>query len=138
MKPADASTGKNQADKRQLLVRACMAVVVVIAVLVGIALWQGRETADTDDKSRSAQVIKKVGELYFLPDGEEPTVASIQDTNQLKEQAFFEDAKNGDYLLVYNKAKLALIYRESADKLVNVGPVNPQADGANQSNDSKQ
>jgi hypothetical protein len=65
-----------------------------------------------------------VSKLYYLPKDEKPTVAQIEDKSKLEGQSFFTGAQNGDYLLVYTNAKIALLYREHDNKLVNVGPVN--------------
>lgn len=52
-----------------------------------------------------------------------PTIADITDKDKLKDQAFFKDAENGDQLLLFSKAKVAMLYRESTNKLINVGPI---------------
>ena len=67
------------------------------------------------------KLLKTVGKLILLPEGE-PLIAAIQDASSLKQaQPFFASSENGDQLLVY--ADKAFIYRPSADKLINVGPV---------------
>jgi hypothetical protein len=70
-----------------------------------------------------ASLTKSVGKLMTVPTDEQPTVATVQDKEKLKDQPFFKDAQNGDKLLIYTKAQKAIIYRESQNKLVNVGPV---------------
>lgn len=82
-----------------------------------------KKSPDVAAKVTSERVIEKVSQIYFLPSGETPTVAQIEDKTKLAEQDFFKSAENGDYLLVYTNAKMALIYRENDNKLVNVGPV---------------
>jgi hypothetical protein len=42
---------------------------------------------------------------------------------KLKNQPFFQQAKNGDQLLVFTKEKLAIIYDPKIHKIINVGPV---------------
>jgi hypothetical protein len=64
-----------------------------------------------------------VSQLYAVPGDEQPTVAQVQDKEKLKDQSFFSKAENGDYILIYTNNKLALLYREKEDKLINVGPV---------------
>lgn len=124
------------ADKTKVLIVAVAVLAIIAAMGLGLALWQKKESpaaqaasAKKDDAATSARIIKKVGDLYDVPVGEEPTVAAIQDRSKLDGQEFFNKAQNGDYLLVYTKAKLALLYREATDKLINVGPINMQENG---------
>ena len=58
-----------------------------------------------------------------LPTGESPNVATIIDKDKLKDQAFFNNAENGDKVLIYTKAQKAIIYRPSTNKIINVGPI---------------
>ena len=58
-----------------------------------------------------------------LPQGETPTVATISDVTKLADQTFFKSAKNGDVLLAYTAAMEAVIYRPSANMIINVAPI---------------
>ena len=77
----------------------------------------GIESQQTADRIQQA-----VAQMYLVPN-ETPTVAQIKDKSKLGNQEFFKNAHNGDYLLLYKNNKLALVYRESVKKLVNVGPL---------------
>jgi hypothetical protein len=66
--------------------------------------------------------VEKVGKLMVLSSEEKPLLATVQDAENLKkEQAFFKDAQNGDIVLIYQDK--AILYSETQDKIVNVGPV---------------
>lgn len=82
-----------------------------------------KENPTAASEATSQRIVDKVSQLYFLPGNETPTVAKIEDKSKLTGQVFFNSAENGDYLLVYTDAKIALLYRENDNKLVNVGPV---------------
>jgi len=69
------------------------------------------------------KLTSKISKFYNLPAGETPNVATVLDIEKLKDQPFFKDAKNGDKVLIYQKAGLAILYRTSTNKIVNVSPV---------------
>lgn len=69
-------------------------------------------------------LIAKVGALMQLPQGEQPTVANVTDADAAKKQsAFFNDAQNGDKVLMYVKAGQAILYRPSTNKIIKVAPL---------------
>ncbi len=77
-------------------------------------------------QAQADNTIAKVNKLYSLPKDEKPSVASVSDKAKLKDQPFFVNAENGDVTLIYTKAKLAILYRPSTDKLINVSSVTIQ------------
>jgi hypothetical protein len=102
-------------------------VIVVLLVAVGtlfIKYNDLKKTPDTTATTTSNRIIEKVSKIYVVPTNEQPTVALVQDKTKLNDQPFFKSAENGDYILVYSTSKLAMVYREQANKLVNVGPIN--------------
>lgn len=118
--------------------------VVVLAVLVVVVDGKRRaaearlselmvQTGGAEDPNAEAnkelakEIVNKVGELYQLPveDGEQPTVATIVDVEQLREQnAFYNKAENGDYLILTTTR--AVLYRKDEHKIIDVAPVELQ------------
>lgn len=85
---------------------------------LGLSKGQAQAQAEVD------MLVAEVGKLLALPTDEKPTVATITDVEKLKEQNFFKNAANDDKVLIYTKAKKAILYRPSEKKIVEVGAVN--------------
>ena len=69
------------------------------------------------------RIVGLVGKLIDLPKDETPTLATVLDKEKLKDQPFFANVENGDSILIYTKAKKAIVYRLKENKLINVGPI---------------
>lgn len=76
------------------------------------------------DQQQIAGLLDRVRKHIVLPEDEEPTVATIIDVEKLiEDQPFFQNAHNGDKVIVYPKAKTAIIYDPNRDVIVKVGAV---------------
>lgn len=106
-----------------------IAVVVVILLALGVAAYYAksyydlRANPDQATQAESKRLTDAVGKLYQLPRDETPIIGKVQDKEKLKDQPFFKDAQNNDDILIYQKAKVAIIYRAIDNKLINVGPI---------------
>jgi hypothetical protein len=69
------------------------------------------------------ELLDKVEILFDLPKGEMPTIATVSDKTKLEKQSFFARAENGDKVIIYTKAKKAILYRPSINKLIEVAPL---------------
>ncbi len=106
-----------------------------LLALIAVALWSWgfyalgafavyRAHPELSQSERASQILSKVSRLIQLPQGEPPTMATINNAAQAKvNQPFLASAEDGDVLIVYQRAEEALLYRPSTDKLVAVGPV---------------
>ena len=75
-------------------------------------------------KKEIDELVKKVSKLIILPTDETPTVATVNDADDLsKSQTFYKGSSNGDKVLIYFKAQKAYIYSPTKDVLINVGPI---------------
>lgn len=74
-------------------------------------------------KAETQQLVERVSQLISLPEGEEPTVATVNDPERLKSQPFFLRAKRGDKVLIYTNAKKAFLYDPVDHKIIEVAPV---------------
>ena len=81
------------------------------------------QSARASASMSEAEILTKVAKLMVLPQGEKPTVALVSDLKPLKDQIFFKNAKLGDALLMYARAKRAVLYRPSENKIIEVAPI---------------
>ncbi|MBI4225660.1 hypothetical protein HY612_00945 [Candidatus Roizmanbacteria bacterium] len=65
----------------------------------------------------------EVSNLTKLPTDEQPTIVRIKDAEKAKEQSFFKKAKDGDIILLYKKAKLAVLYDPIKKEIIESGPL---------------
>lgn len=122
------------ARKRNKVARKLLLTLLILLLLgaLGFFAWQYLENQKEIARLRNPEVaaqesteqlVREVGQLIKLPEGETPTVAVVANAEELKEQPFFADAKNGDQVLIYTQAKEAILYRPSAKKIIKVAPV---------------
>ncbi|HWY80015.1 MAG TPA: LytR C-terminal domain-containing protein [Candidatus Sulfotelmatobacter sp.] len=74
-------------------------------------------------QEKTKKLVSEISQFMELPKNEMPTLATVTDISRLKEQLFFQKAKNGDELLIFTKEKLAILYDPNVHKIVTVGPV---------------
>lgn len=84
------------------------------------------QTGNTrQNKEAALRIVERVGKLIRIPEGEDPTVATIVDVETLRERnPFYENAENGDHLVVTSER--AILYDPDEDRIVDVVPVQIQ------------
>lgn len=121
--PGSASGGK------KFLVLG-VALVILAAGLVGLAYFYYAKSKATGSQPASLstnatkKLLEKISELIVLPQDEEPTIATVADPEQLKDQPFFAKAQKGFKVLIYTNAKKAILYDPVSHKIVEVAPLN--------------
>jgi len=65
-------------------------------------------------------LIEEINKLVYLPlpEGETPKIVTLSNLEPLKNQPIFQNAKVGDTLLIFSKAKRAVLYRQSENKII--------------------
>ncbi|HSX45742.1 MAG TPA: hypothetical protein VLG27_01910 [Candidatus Saccharimonadia bacterium] len=101
------------------------AAVLILVVLVVLLINHGSGTKGGAGQKQIDDTVAKVSKLFLVPQGEQPTLAVINDASKYKNVAFFKNAQNGDRLLVYAQAREAILYRPSINKIIAVAPLNP-------------
>lgn len=116
----------NQKTKRRIAVPVLVILLVLAVAGLAVVLKQYTDLKNNPEKAAQAEVadvVQKAGKLISLPKDETPVLATVSDNKKLKDQPFFAEAKNNDKLLIYTKAKKAVIYRPGENLIVNVGPL---------------
>lgn len=119
----------NRLNSKRILITGAT-VLVVMTCVAGYFGWQffsiksNPQAQATKDNKEVADRIKTQVKTFFAAPDEEPTVARVENKDSLADQTFFDKAQNGDYVVIYEKAKFAILYREQDRKLINAGPVN--------------
>lgn len=106
------------------LVVSILAVVGAGSGIYYYSQYRALSLRSKDPQAEVKDVLAKVGKLIELPISEEPTVATVQDAEKIKTQPFFTKAQNGHRVILYSNAKLAILFDEKANKIINVGAIN--------------
>ena len=109
---------------------------LIALIIIGLIAWLAYGYITTKNQLESAknasgpaqgetqQLVNEVGKLVQLPQGETPTIATVNNATKLQNQAFFKDAQNGDKVLIYSKSGKAVLYRPSTNKVIEYSTVN--------------
>lgn len=111
--------------KAGMILGVILVATIALSALAVTQHWGGLGLSPEARAEREViRVVASVEKLIVLPEGETPIVATITDAVTLKaDQSFYEQAENGDVLLVYNQAQRAILYRPSTHRLINVAPI---------------
>lgn len=122
----ETKTSKKSKKKLSLKTLVVAATCVLALGTIGYLAWQNHDLKQNPNKILQAdqkKLLDKVGALMTLPNGEQPSIATVSDKAKLKDQAFFKNAQNGDTLLIYTNARKAILYREKTNKIIEVAPI---------------
>ena len=115
------------------LVATLSVALIVVSGLAGYFWYQNKNNTklgqfDSETQAgaqtEAEKLVIEIGRLLVLPTDEQPTVATVTDLEALKGQPFFLNAKIGYKVLIYTKAKKAILYDPQARKIVEVAPIN--------------
>lgn len=134
--PVEAAPRKRRAGKSRGMPigwKKLLGGLVLIALIVWLAqgyittknqLEQAKNSSSSSGGTQTEQLVDKVAQLVDLPQGETPTIATVNDASKLKNQQFFANAKDGDKVLIYSKAGKAVLYRPSTNRIIDYSTVN--------------
>lgn len=105
-------------------------VILIVAVLTELKFgWWEKYGLGKKNENEVEEIMTKISEILIVPE-EIPSVATVTDKELLADQAFFNKAEDGDKLLIFANANLAILYRPSIEKIVEISQIsavnNPQ------------
>jgi hypothetical protein len=106
--------------KNLLLIAITVLFLLSLSISLLVAYRSESSNPDVALRKETKALTDRIGEFMELPLDEQPTLATVTDQEKLKEQSFFAHAQNGDKLLVYSKARKAILYRPSTKKVIEV------------------
>lgn len=103
-------------------IKIAVPIVIIVLLSVGLYFYFQHKNAPLTNQQEAAALKDKLSKVIELPD-ENPVLALVTDKSMLSGQPFFMHAENGDKVLIFMKAKKAILYRPSSKKIIEVGPV---------------
>lgn len=129
----DCAMAKTEVTKQVSSVRYIFVLLLTLVAVIALAAsvyfylqYKKSQSFASAAGTRPADVtalVDQVGKLMVLP-SETPTLATVSDVTKLEGQPFFNQAQNGDKVLIYPKTKEAILYRPSLNKIIAVSTVN--------------
>ena len=121
------STNRKKVNTKQVLMVRVLIALLVIAIALAAFLYQRYGSLQTEPNIRAKKetqaTLKALSRLMIIPDQTGVVVATVSDKNKLVGQDFFRLAENGDKVIVFPQAQLAVLYRPTVDKIVTIAPL---------------
>lgn len=119
----NGSQPKRKKEKSNKKLIALIASIIVVVGLVAVIVFQQITiNSKTTEEEEARNIQNQLSKLMILPK-EEALVSEIKNVNEIKDQAFFSKAENGDKVLIFVQDAKIVIYRDCDNKIVNVGPI---------------
>jgi len=114
-------------EKRSLKIIIAIALLVVgFLSASGYYFYKFQKIKNNPELAKQEEtrvIISKVGKLMNLPKDEEPILATVVGKEKLQDRNFFRNSENDDKILIYVKAKKAILFRPSTGKIIEVAPL---------------
>ena len=74
------------------------------------------------------RILSRLSSILLLPDEVNPKIATITNLDELiaENPEFYKNAEDGDTLVLFSE--LAIIYRDSINKVINIAPIVQEAE----------
>jgi hypothetical protein len=104
---------------------------LLLLALIATAAWAislyKENKALRDPEAQARQIVAEMRDLIILPEDEVPVIGPVDKSLEIYQAPFFQNAQDGDLLVVYRTTQQAFVYSPSRHILVNAGVlvVNP-------------
>jgi hypothetical protein len=117
-------------NKKKWRILAGVSLTLIVIFLTGLNFFLNYQRNQNLQKNpvvaseiKQEAIVGKVGKLIELPKNEQPTIATVSDISKLKGQPFFQNAKNGDIVLIYPKTNEAILFDPDANRILLIAPI---------------
>lgn len=111
----------NSASPQKKLALVCIAALSTLVLLYFLYLLFMQINPKSENNDELTLYLKQIEKSITLPQGEMPSLATVNDADKLKSEAgnkFFTNAKTGDKMIIYSTAKKVILYRPSEKKVI--------------------
>lgn len=115
---------QSKAFRIKFLKISCLVLLTVpiLWFFVGRSGDQALKIQSINSVKSNNETVNKVAQLIVLPE-ESPIIAIVSKVELLENNIFFNGAKNGDKVLLFEKAGKAILYDSVVNRILNVGSV---------------
>lgn len=112
---------------RRILVQRIFIVAFVLVLIAGAYYFMQYQKLKNDPaieaREEAQKVVKELSKLMIVPEEASPIIATVSDKDQLAGQPFFQNAENGDQVVIFPASMKAVLYRPSTHKIVDIAPL---------------
>ncbi len=108
------------ATKRRAVISAAVLVVLVGGIGFGYYQYLLSQNPAVIYAKKLQTITQQVSHQVTLPTDEKPVIATVSDTTVLPKETFFQNAQDGDKILLYKKHKKAILYRPTSGQVITV------------------
>lgn len=112
--------------KRKVLTLIIPVVLVATGVFIADRFMDlnSIQAGEVQNEKQISKVVDSIKKHLVLPVDEQPLVATVSNAENLKlANSFYENASDGDYLVLYESIRLGILYDNEKDILLKVAPL---------------